>query len=256
MMHRRRTKVQLRLILTQIKLLIDNLLQLLIKLLNLLMRRAVHNNSKLHAVQTEKLRLLVQQLQHLLRKIMQHEVAGLIAIAVVDNVELADADDKNIHRLMLLLLFGNILKKFERIAKICYRVNRINRAMVSNRAHENIRLVALALEHITVAAAHYIIALRITRPVLHSMIGLFAAHDGADIAYIAFSVIWMQMLHPDTACVEHIFPRQVELLHGIRRPARHIRAHIADINITIAHSPAERLKNAAFQTIMCIKNAF
>ena len=64
------------------------------------------------------------------------------------------------------------------------------------------------------------------------------------------------MLHPDSASVEHIFPRQVELLHGIRRPARHIRAHIADINITIARRPAERLKNAAFQTIICIQNAF
>ena len=252
MVYSRRTEVQLRLILTQIKLLIDKLLQLLIKLLNLLMRRAVHNNSKLHAVQAEELCLLVEQLQHLLRKIMQHDIAGLIAIAVVDNVELADADDKNIHRLMLLLLFGNILKKLERIAKICYRVNRINRAMVGNRTHENIRLLALALEHIAVTAAHYIIALRITRSVLHSMIGLFAAHDGADIAYIAFPVIWMHMLHPDTACIEHILPRQVELLHGIRRPARHIRAHIANINITIAHRPAERLKNAAFQTIIFI----
>ena len=182
MVYSRRTEVQLRLILTQIKLLIDKLLQLLIKLLNLLMRRAVHNNSKLHAVQAEELCLLVQQLQHLLRKIMQHEVACLIAIDVVDNVELADADDKNIHRLMLLLLFGNILKKLERIAKICYRVNRINRAMVGNRTHENIRLLALALEHIAVTAAHYIIALRIARPVLHFMISLFAAHDGADIA--------------------------------------------------------------------------
>ena len=182
MVHSRRTKVQLRLILTQIKLVIDNLFQLLIKLLNLLMRRAVHNNSKLHAVQTEELRLLVQQLQHLLCKIMHHEVAGLIAIAVVDDVELADANDKNIHRLTLFLLFGNILKKLERITKICYRVNRINRAMVGNRAHENIRLVALALEHTAVAAAHYVKALRIARSVLHFMISLFAAHDGADIA--------------------------------------------------------------------------
>ena len=63
------------------------------------------------------------------------------------------------------------------------------------------------------------------------------------------------MLHPNTACIEHILSRQVELLHGIRRPARHIRAHIADINITIAHRPAERLKNAAFQAIICIQNA-
>ena len=190
----------------------------------------------------------------LLCQIEEQFVAIGIAIGVVDQMEAANTKHKYIHGNVLAMHTLHLIKKLINIIKAGNGINIFDDAVILNSTNEQIRLFTHALQAVTVTGASNIIAVGVLSSVFQIVVQGFAIEHIADIIQIGLAVIGMDALQPNIARVKHILTGQVKVLDNALGPTGHVGAHVAHIQIAMAHGHAQGIEHTGFQTIIVIKN--